>query len=74
MNCEDHVGESISTNSSLSSSGLSREDFYAAFRIASDSALTEQTYTWHGKSALICVFAHRRLALSTHCDIGRKKK
>jgi len=24
MNCEDHVGESISTNSSLSSSGLSR--------------------------------------------------
>ena len=41
MNCEDHVGESISTNSSFSSSGLSREDFYAAFRIASDGTLTE---------------------------------
>ena len=75
MNCEDHVGESISTNSSLSSSGLSREDFYAAFRIASDSALTESNIHVAWKECVnMCIRSSAIGPVEAPSDIGRKKK
>ena len=53
MNCED-FSDAMSTGSFLSS-GLSREDFYAAFRIASDGTLTDSNIQLGGNSALMHV-------------------
>jgi len=73
MHCED-------ANSMPSPFGLSREDFYAAFRIASDGALTEANIlaAWKECVAIITGASNRSssLASSSFSDIetGQKQK
>ena len=69
MNCED-FSDAMSTGSFLSS-GLSREDFYAAFRIASDGTLTDSNIHAAWKQ---CVDACTRSSSVDALSDSRKKK
>ena len=69
MNCED-FSDTMSTGSFVSS-GLSREDFYAAFRIASDGTLTDSNIHAAWKQ---CVDACTRSSSVDALSDSRKKK
>jgi len=75
MDCEDQLGERTLTSSSILSTGLSREDFYAAFRIASDGALTESSIHVAWKECVnMCIHSSAIRSFGSPSEIGKKKK
>ena len=75
MDCEDQLGERTLMSSSILSTGLSREDFYAAFRIAGNGALTESSIHVAWKECVnMCIHSSAIRSFGSPSEIGKKKK